>query len=362
MDALETNVLPLDRKHRQSNIELLRILAMVMIVAHHLGVHSDFDFTGNMLLVNRLWIHFLQMGGKIGVNLFVLISGYFLVTASSIKPGKAVKLWLQMLTYSVVLFWLLILLWDGIFDWNRFLGSFSPFLGNTWWFASTYFVLYLLSPFVNIWLKAMPKKTYQQFLLLLTLCWCVIPTFLKKSLESNSLLWFLYLYALAGYLRLHFDFSTVRAGVLYSVAAGIALLTFLLATVLYSFGVTSVLDPVSFDYLYGMQQLPILLISVALFVGVSALKVSYSPVINIVSSATFGVYLIHDYGAMRAVLWQHILKNWLYEDSVFLIPYTIAQVIAVFSVCTGIELLRIYLVERFYAKRLDCLTGFRKKE
>lgn len=56
---------------RQSNIELLRIIAMVMIVGHHFAVHGwEGGFPYPSISVNRLWIQFIQMGGKIGVNVF----------------------------------------------------------------------------------------------------------------------------------------------------------------------------------------------------------------------------------------------------------------------------------------------------
>ena len=85
---------------RQSNIELLRIIAMVIIVAHHFAVHGGFDFPIETVAPNRLWIQFLALGGKIGVNIFVLISGYFLIDAKSLKKVKVLKLWLQIFTYS----------------------------------------------------------------------------------------------------------------------------------------------------------------------------------------------------------------------------------------------------------------------
>ena len=68
------------RTQRQSNIELLRIFAILIIIAHHLARHSGFSFPGNALTINRLWIQFIWVGGKLGVNIFVLISGWFMST------------------------------------------------------------------------------------------------------------------------------------------------------------------------------------------------------------------------------------------------------------------------------------------
>ena len=65
---------------RFSNIEASRILAMFLIVAHHFAVHGgvpiwkgDFPMSGNYYFTQLF-----STGGKIGVDLFVLITGYFI--------------------------------------------------------------------------------------------------------------------------------------------------------------------------------------------------------------------------------------------------------------------------------------------
>ena len=72
---------------RQSNFELLRIVAMVMIVFHHFAVHGGFNFDSTTLSIPRFWFNFIIMGGKTGVNIFVLISGYFLIQSKSTKAN-----------------------------------------------------------------------------------------------------------------------------------------------------------------------------------------------------------------------------------------------------------------------------------
>ena len=69
-----------EKKERNSNFELLRIIAMLMIVFHHFSVHGGFNYELTDISFNRLWLYFISMGGKIGVDIFVLISGYFLIT------------------------------------------------------------------------------------------------------------------------------------------------------------------------------------------------------------------------------------------------------------------------------------------
>ena len=60
---------------RNSSVELLRIISMVMIVFHHFAVHGGFKWDANAVTIPHFWYNFIIMGGKIGVDIFVLISG-----------------------------------------------------------------------------------------------------------------------------------------------------------------------------------------------------------------------------------------------------------------------------------------------
>lgn len=81
MDNVKSN------KIRNSSIELLRIIAIIIIIMHHFGVHGVFhvlDKSHNILIVDNLsWqIIFTQIvswGGNVGNAIFVLITGYFLI-------------------------------------------------------------------------------------------------------------------------------------------------------------------------------------------------------------------------------------------------------------------------------------------
>ncbi len=65
---------------RNSSLELLRVISIVLIIGHHLGVHSNFEPNFAVNFWNEAWILFLKQGGRLGVNLFILISGYFQIT------------------------------------------------------------------------------------------------------------------------------------------------------------------------------------------------------------------------------------------------------------------------------------------
>ena len=80
-------------KIRVSNIELLRIVAMFLVVISHFYVHGRWPIV-NELSINNIIIYCFDVG-EIGVTAFVLISGYFLVN-QSFDLVKLFKLVFQM--------------------------------------------------------------------------------------------------------------------------------------------------------------------------------------------------------------------------------------------------------------------------
>lgn len=88
--------------------------------------------------------------------------------------------------------------------------------------------------------------------------------------------------------------------------------------------------------------------AITLFMGFVTLKMNYHKWINMIASATFGVYLIHDSSYIRYYLWTNIFKINQYQDSTFLILYSILVVFILYVSCTMIDLIRKKLVEKPY--------------
>ena len=339
------------KSKRKSNIELLRIIAMILIIAHHFALHGKFTFPTSLITPNRLWIQFIKMGGTIGINLFVLISGYFLIKSQNIKIDKIIKFWLQIFIYSIVLYGIFTTIGFYQFSIKELVKHLLPITFGEWWFASTYFVLYILSPFLNKLLLSLSKKDYKLFILILTIFWSVIPTLTGQKFLSDNLLWFIYLYSLSGYLRLHYNFRyNAKKYLLYSLS--ITLLTFLTVIIFDIIGMKYKIFAEHSTYFYDKQRIPILVLSVLLFLGFSKIDLQYNKLINIISSTTFGIYLIHDNSYVRNFLWISFFKDSSHEQDKFLIPYSISVILLVFIVCSFIEFIRQYFFESLYSNKL----------
>ena len=67
-------------KERNSNLELYRIIVMLLIVAHHYVVNSGLIqvMESEPLSLKNSFFYLYGMWGKTGINCFVLITGYFM--------------------------------------------------------------------------------------------------------------------------------------------------------------------------------------------------------------------------------------------------------------------------------------------
>ena len=133
---------------RESNIELLRIVAMLMIVTHHVVINVSNTYYEMYVqracepafyLYNALVIH--------GVNLFVMISGYCGIRATL---SKGVSLYLKCVMYGLLGVAVWLLLPGHTFAWELT----EPYVyvissNSAWWFIRYYMFLFVLSPFIN---------------------------------------------------------------------------------------------------------------------------------------------------------------------------------------------------------------------
>ena len=70
-----------------------------------------------------------------------------------------------------------------------------------WWFASAYFVLFLIHPYINLALNTMNKKQYKVFLILLITMWSIIPTLTTSDFQKNALIDLIVMYVIGGYIK-----------------------------------------------------------------------------------------------------------------------------------------------------------------
>lgn len=320
MTKLKGHVLPQNK--RQSNFELLRILSMFLIVMHHIAVHGEY---GEVTSVNYAVLRFFEIGGKIGVNLFVLISGYFMVN-SEFKFKKLVYLAAEIIFYSLLYFIILLSCGKVTYSVDFLQATLFPLLSNSYWFASAYIITYCLSPYLNSVIKNTTKKQLIYLIVFLLILQCYVPFTFGPNFFSN-VGWFLTLYLIAAYLKVY----PVKITDSNKILLPSAILTYLAIALLNIF---------TDEDFWLINHAVCTLCSVAAFCSFKNFNIGQNKVINAVAKTTFGVYLIHDNIWIRHILWVELLKCPTHAQNNLFIIFAVVAVLLVFALCMLIDIIR----------------------
>lgn len=336
----------MQQKARNSAFELLRIISMVLIVMHHYSEHGEFDF---MLPFNMklYYVQCLRMGGKLGVNLFVLISGYFLCKSEKINLLKIFKLEICVIFYSVLIGLLFFCFQPDKESLRELLQEFTPIRSQRYGFYTTYFAMILFSPFLNKLVYYFKKDELKRLLLLILIIWVVIPvipTF--YAIRMSELGWFFFLYLSAAYIRLYGNDLCMCAKKYFLISIGCYALV-LLSVLMFDFlGARNMIFQKKFTYFLPMNSILIFSASIMLFIVFTKLNINNNKFINIISSATFGIYLIHENHLLRHFIWVDLFRNSQFINSNFIYLHSIIAISSVYIAGTLIELIRKYVLER----------------
>lgn len=333
---------------RKSNFELLRIVAMFMVILSHFFVHTDFPnnggFTLNNILINLLGI------GKIGVAIFVLLSGYFLIDFK-FDGKKVIRFSSQVWFYGIVILLISYLTGIGEITEKIFYRSILPFT-STNWFARVYLLLLLVYPLINYILKKISKRQVEKFILWFGIIWTILPVFSLYTI-GNVRITTIYLYVIGAYIKMYgFDgigifkhkVSLVLNNI-FMVVSSVVAITYLREANVFFCGHE--------DAFLAYNSVFLILISIGFFLIFKDLEMDNNKYINIISKTIFGIYLIHDNGLLRNWIWNDIFKGYIYYDSSYLFLYSIICSIMVFSICGIIDFIRIKFIEEPIFRNFD---------
>ncbi len=341
---------------RESNFEVLRTVAMFFIVLYHClthGIGDGYGFNCNhpITLANGLFSDFILVFSSIAVNLYVMISGYFLVD-KNFKFSRIVRTWTNTCFYSCVVTLVFTAFQFIPFNLISLGKSFFPVSTDAYWFVTQYIGLLILSPFLTIIAR---QLSYRQYIFLLVggafLCLSIIPDFPMAKryhvAHGNSVWSFAYLFFIAGFIKLHL--KNIRMASLLMMTLVLILLVFFCEVVGgYSNGMI---------HLYWLNYNGIVLIlSVVVFILVRQMNVPDNRFWNTLVSVapyTFGVYLIHDHLLVREWLWSAISIPSYCDNALFPI-IVIGLCIVIFLVCSMIDAVRKKL---FSLLRIDYLIS-----
>lgn len=327
---------------RNLNIEGLRVLAMLLIIVRHTLGHSGAvkEASGFMrYLVSAVYVLALP-----AVNVYVLISGFFLVDAKwNLK--RIVLLWLQVFFYSALFY--LIAVTTGLvpFSLSGLVKALLPISGNQYWFARVFWCFSLFAPFEAILLRNLSKRQFQFLLAVVLIIFSLWRNFVPFAVTvnaegGNSILWFFVLFAFAAYLK---RYANEKHGVkfyaLLSIGAFLLSLTSYIALnwVSNRFGLNGAGSSLFIEY----TSITMIALSVGLFMlfvrmPEKPVSARTRKIVMLVSGTTYSVYLIHENIYVKQWLWE-IIRPLTWLDSNYFFLCVAAVALGIFVVSTVLD-------------------------
>lgn len=358
-------------KKRNSNIEWLRITAMFMVVMlHALGKGELLQSINGHDNINYVLAGILESFSVVAVNLYVLISGYVLID-SKFKSGRLFEIISETCFYGILF---LVIGWR--FSLFENLGLYEiiqcvlPIHSETYWFITTYVLLYLLTPFMAKGIMSMTGKQHLSVIILLVIYESCFKTFLPVAFEGDekgyNLIWFIILFLIAAYIKKynHLIKNKYKSGIIvYFLASVLIFAEYFFIDYLYvNFDRFELLRSVSFHY----NHILVLISSIGLFVFfvyrpqkdnlLSKIGLFLAPM-------SFGVYIIHEHIAFRYkwMRWFNC-ENFIYMNPFLFLISVILMCALVYVVCSLIDYVRIQLFRliKYFFRNSIITKGFHK--
>lgn len=324
---------------------------MLFIITGHLLGDNGGDLLGKQTPYSITW--FVLWGVEafcvLGTNCFFLISGYFLIE-HKFTWKKVLILCIETWFYSATIYGFCLASGISHFDKLSLFQAFTPILGRTWWFVSTYIGMYILSPFLNSYLRSIDETTHKKLIMICLCLFSLIPTFYPfadtfSAGGGGGIVWFFTLYVIASYIRLQSRSIHVKTTILLSIffsSVGLMIISkYLITFVTDSF----IGNPIGTSVFYSNCSILNVVASICLFLCfVQAKQKSFpDPIKRIVlwtGRVSFGVYIIHNNPWLSPSIWE-IIIDWFYSEQLYIQMLMVLLVpIAIYFACGIIDTIR----------------------
>lgn len=271
---------------RLSNIELLRIIAMTLVLV----VHADSFSLGcpqDATSINSITRMVFQCLAVTCVDIFVLISGWFGINPT-IKG--AAKYLFQWLFFSIGIY-VCMTLWGHIpFNKEGFTNCFIFNIGG-YWFVGSYLILYFLSPVLNAGINNIKREQLKWIIIIFFLfqsifSWCFLHSEFAHGYSTIS---FIGLYLLARYIKIYQPSFINYKRIYYLITFGGLIL---LNTVFLGIAIFLHRGGIPTRIMMFYDTPTTIMASLALLLFFSKLDIR-SRFVNWVASSCFAVYLLH---------------------------------------------------------------------
>lgn len=340
------------KNQRNSAIDLLKIFSMLGVILLHYnnrGIGQAFNHVP-LFCAKSYLLYFLQAVFVCAVNVFVLISGYFMANSTKVDLKKPIRLLVQVVVFRELIYIVKTLCYgrtlQATYLWR--------FLLPQSWFAILYVVVYVFSPFINRFLSALSAKSQRTFLYLAFFLFSVWPYSVELLQEFSGIslngLGSIGMYGgQFGYTIVNFFLMYVIGAILRRRSGDDKLLPNLIGLavcwcLIFGFGYfleAQGRDP-RFSFCYFNPA--VILSAVFLFRCFNKLQIKSNAFISSISKATFSVYLLNSTLIAELVHTQRYVQG----NGWIMLAHLVVTCVAVYGLCWLAQLLYDLITKPIY--------------
>ena len=333
----QTNV-----KKRETNMELLRIVAMLMVIALHCVGRGKLLGNEELSIGNLLFVRILDSSALIANSLFLMTTGYYMIN-KNFNLKRILNLWGKTILYCFIIWGICVLLGRK----THYLRSLFPVTIGNYWFISAYISLYFLMPIINIGLNKLSQKQFKYLLIVLIVMFSVIRVISNPSaIYSGAMFPVILMYSIGAYIRKYVEAKKDGKYIIkYILLTIVFVLIYIILTVMKSTTTNVEVYSRLYIILTAFREFSCIIpVAMAIcvfmkFKTINIKSVFANKLITFVAPSMFSIYIIHDNINICDELWQN-MKFANYAQSWLMIPYVFCVIIAVFLVCLIIDLIR----------------------
>lgn len=330
------------KQQRNSTVEILRIMAILMVIISHISFHgfyTDERYNWIVFPFNRWFLQWTNLG-SLGVDVFVMISGYYLINNQYVNIRKVSNLIAEIVFYSLLIYLMAILFNISSFNPIDFVRSLFPTTFGSYWFFTSYITIYLLHPYINsLFLHNYSntpqnnERTQIQIIAIFLMLWCIPHTFLGADLYAGEICQFVMFYCIGAFIRLYGNNISSKSKNLINIYGKVMIGIWLLLPLIGLFLDNYVhVFGEHITYFYSRNSLLTILVSAYLVWYSVNLPMTSFPIVNWFSSSIFGIYLITDNYLVRTNIYESLFHLKQYGNSVTLVPIVLIVTILLFFV------------------------------
>lgn len=326
--------------NKNSNFSLLKIILILMVIVLHYFNSNIGGLFANVSKwsTNYFLSHLLESFSIVAVNVFVLITGYFSCKKKDIKVSKVIKLYSIAIFYGIVFFIGIVLLKKHSLDFILLKQFFKASFCR--WYVVNYCILYLLIPFINKLISNLKQKRFETLLLILIIVFYLLNTLFGNMTlidKGYGIVNFITLYMIGAYIKLYKD--DYKSKLVYLIYVTCTIITTI----------------ISFFYTRAWDYITIfnLVASISLFIIFKNIKVKKSNFLDLLSTYTFAIYIIHENPLISKFIYRNIFKSNLFWNNNLMIIHLIGTVLGIFLMCIIIEFMRRKLLGKIFDDQID---------